>query len=119
MPDKKTIIATTAGVAAATGIAVATKRRMDDRKSAAKASDKANKPTKSIAAATTVYHVKPDGDEWVVEAEGASRATSRHGTKRESVDAGRAAATGKAPSRLVIHRADGTIQRQHAYGLDG
>ncbi len=120
MAGKKTIIATTAGVAAATGIAVAAKRHMDERKAATKASEKGAKSSsdKASSAQTTVYHVKPDGEEWVLEAEGASRATSRHGTKKESLQAGRTVAAGKAPSRLVIHRADGTIQRQHAYGLD-
>lgn len=106
MPGKKTIIATTAGVAAATGIAVAAKRRRD-------AGQKKAEP------AATVYHVKPDGDEWAVEAEGASRASSRHDTKKAAVEEGRSLAAKKTPSRLVIHRSDGTVQRQHAYGLDG
>lgn len=106
MPGKKTIIATTAGVAAATGIAVAAKKRRD-------AGRKTDGPP------STVYHVKPDGEEWMVEAEGAARASSRHPTKKAAVDEGRSLAGKKTPSRLVIHRSDGTVQRQHAYGLDG
>lgn len=105
MPGKKTIIATTAGVAAATGLAVAAKKRKD-------AGRKTAEPD------ATVYHVKPDGEEWVVEAEGAARASSRHPNKKSAVEEGRSLAGKKTPSRLVIHRADGTVQRQHAYGLD-
>lgn len=105
MPGKKTIIATTAGVAAATGIAVAAKKRRDASRASAEP-------------AATVYHVKPDGEEWTVEAEDASRASSRHPTKKAAVAEGRSLAGKKTPSRLVIHRADGTVQREHAYGLD-
>jgi hypothetical protein len=64
----------------------------------------------------TVYHVTPDGEEWAVQAENSERASSKHKSKREAVTAGRKLAGNQKPSRLVVHRADGTIQRQHAYG---
>jgi uncharacterized protein YdaT len=62
-----------------------------------------------------VYHVRPRDDRWVVEAEGAKQASSTHDTKRQAVKAGRELAGGKAPSRLVIHRSDDTVQKEHSY----
>jgi hypothetical protein len=64
----------------------------------------------------TVYHVTPDGEEWAVQAENSERASSKHGSKRRALSAARKLARNQKPSRLVVHRSDGTIQRQHAYG---
>lgn len=93
MAGTRKIIGATAGVAAAAaaGLAVAHKRR------------------------SRVYHVRPADDGWVLEAEGAKRPESTYQTKRAAVSAARSFAAGKAPSELVIHRADGTIQDRHAY----
>lgn len=74
----------------------------------------APKPTAPKAAAT-VYHVVPHTDGWAVEKEGASRATSVHGTKAEAVSAGRDLAKAAEPGRLVLHRQDGTIQDTYSY----
>jgi poly(hydroxyalkanoate) granule-associated protein len=65
---------------------------------------------------TPVYHVVPHDEGWAVEKEGATRATSVHGTKSEAVSAGRERAKSGASGRLVIHRQDGTIQDSFAYG---
>ena len=62
-----------------------------------------------------VYHVVPREDGWAVAKEGAERATSTHATKKEAVEAGRTLATAKAPSRLVVHKQDGTIQDTFTY----
>ena len=55
------------------------------------------------------YHVTPHDEGWQVQAEGSERASSVHRTKREAVEAGRGLAR-RQDRRLVIHRADGTIQ---------
>ena len=87
-----------------------------DKKSAS-APKAAPKKTKAAAASVdTVYHVVPHDEGWAVEKEGASRASSVHGNKKEAVGAGRDLAKGSEPSRLVVHRQDGTIQDNFSYG---
>ncbi len=62
------------------------------------------------------YHVAPNPEGgWKVEAEEAGRASSTHRTKAEAVRAGRELAGRRAPARLVVHRADGTIQEHRSY----
>ncbi|MEE4173503.1 MAG: phasin family protein [Xanthomonadales bacterium] len=62
-----------------------------------------------------VLHLLPDEGDWVLRAEGEDRALARHGTKKEGLKAARELAQSSAPSRLVIHRADGTVQDQVSY----
>ena len=71
-----------------------------------------------IKARGVVYHVATDGEEWTVKAEGAKRAVSRHRTKKDAIDAARDLANAKRPSRLVIHKQDGAVQRAHEYKPD-
>lgn len=99
MADKRKIIAGVAAAAATTGLAAAAARRM-------------------MASKATVYHVAADGNRWTVKSEGAGRAVSRHGTKKEAVSAARDVAHANRPSRLVIHKRDGEIQRTHEYPPD-
>jgi poly(hydroxyalkanoate) granule-associated protein len=68
------------------------------------------------ADAADAFHVVPHDEGWAVEKEGASRASSVHGTKAEAVTAGRERARAGASGRLVIHRQDGTIQDSFSYG---
>jgi len=69
---------------------------------------------RSNGAAT--LHVVPDGDDgWMIQDEGSSTPLSSFGTKREALRAARAAAADAAPSQLVVHRADGSISREHRY----
>lgn len=84
---------------------------------------KLNEPVpaaKTTAAKATadvaVYYVVPHAEGWAVEREGASRATSVHGTKAEALSAGRDAAKAAEPSRLVIHRQNGSVQDTFRYG---
>lgn len=84
-----------------------------EKKAAPKAP--APKPAPAPSADATVYHVVPHTDGWAVEKEGASRATSVHGTKAEAVAAGRDLAKAAEPGRLVLHRQDGTIQDTYSY----
>lgn len=77
-----------------------------------------------IAAATmrnrkpTVLHVQPADEGWTLSAEGDRAGGARYDTKRAAVQAGRELADSKAPSRLVIHRRDNSIQKQHSYEKD-
>lgn len=94
--DRKKVIGAAAGAAAAaTAVGIAA-TRLAGRK-------------------PTVYHVRPDKEEWVVIKDGARRASSRHENKRKAVKEGRRLAGEKPPSRLVIHRTDDTVQKEHAY----
>lgn len=107
-------------------------RLADQRRAAAKAA-KAKKaaPAKAAPAAkaktetkaakveeTTVYHLLPKEDQWAVRREGEDRNLRVLDTKREALDAARTIAQAHEPSRLVVHRADGTIQDSFSYGED-
>jgi hypothetical protein len=95
MANRKRIIAGVAAAAATTGLAaLAAKRR---------------------TASGSVYHVVAEGDAWIVRAGGAKQAVSRHTTKKQAVGAARDIAHANAPSRLVIHKGDGAVQRTHEY----
>lgn len=97
--DKKKVMGAAAGAAAAaTAVGVAAVKRKNRK--------------------ATVLHVRPDDESWKVETEGAKQARSRHETKREAVKAARSAAVSAAPSRLIIHRRDGSVQKEHAYERD-
>lgn len=64
----------------------------------------------SKAASTTSgrVHVVPSKDGWAVKKEGAKRASSVQATKASAVKA----ATGiKSADRVIVHRKDGTIQK--------
>lgn len=65
------------------------------------------------------YQVSPIDEGWVVAATGSSAALSTHATKKEALEAARALAREKAPSRLVIQRLDGTVQAEHSYDVEG
>ena len=67
----------------------------------------------------TTYHVRPAQDGLTVSPEGASAPASTHSTKRAAVTEARRLAGEHAPSQLVIHRTDGTVQARHSYEVDG
>lgn len=62
------------------------------------------------------YNVVPSGTNWSLTHEG--RVLSNHVLKTEAVNAGVKVAKANAPSQLVIHRADGTIEDERTYGDD-
>lgn len=64
----------------------------------------------SQAASTTSgrVHVVPSKDGWSVKKEGAKRATSVQPTKADAV---KAATNLKSTDRVIVHRKDGTIQK--------
>jgi len=70
---------------------------------------------KSGSGHRTVYHVKPNGEGWAVEGDGAERAASTHETKKEALSAARELAHKKVPSQLVVHKADGSVQEKFSY----
>ena len=61
------------------------------------------------------FSVIPREDGWAVQVVGASRATSVHATKEEAVERARALAAERAPSRLVVHKKDGSVQDTVSY----
>jgi hypothetical protein len=63
------------------------------------------------------YHVVPNGNDWSVKREGASRSSSNHGTQKEAISAGKNLARTNL-SELVIHRPDGRIRDSDSYGND-
>lgn len=104
MADKRKIFAATAGAAVAAGITLAAGRKL------------ARATGYGQSEEMVTYHVTPNGEGWSVGAENGDQATSRHDTKRAALSAARDLANRRTPSRLVIHRMDGTIQSQHSYG---
>lgn len=60
------------------------------------------------------YHVVPDGDDWKVEREDASRASFKAQTKKEAVARGIEIARNK-KAALYIHGRDGKIQEERSY----
>lgn len=66
----------------------------------------------------TAYHVTPHDDGWAVMKEGAERATSVYGTKKEAVEGGRELARTHAPSELVVHKQDRSVQETFSYEED-
>jgi hypothetical protein len=66
----------------------------------------------------TVYHLVPKDDEWVVRREGSDQDIGQHATKKAALTAARGVAQAHEPSRLVVHRSDGTIQTSYGYGED-
>ncbi len=104
MVDKTRIAAAGAGVAALAGLAAAVKVWRDRRS--------------RTESGTAVVHVTPGAEAWIVQIEGLDDSDVQFETKKAAVTEGRTFARAHTPSRLVIHRQDGTVQRQHAYGVE-
>lgn len=65
-----------------------------------------------------VYHVTKDTDGWQVKAEGADRATARTSSKEQAVAKATELAKAAELGQLIIHREDGSIEKEHTYGKD-
>jgi hypothetical protein len=65
---------------------------------------------------TIVFHLVPEEDHWAVRREGEDEDVSEYRTKKMALDAARDLAYASEPSRIVVHRADGTIQTSYGYG---
>jgi poly(hydroxyalkanoate) granule-associated protein len=73
-------------------------------------------PAKTESSAkTTVFHLVSADDGWAIKKEGTKTPVSTHGTKKEALDVARTTAQAAQPSRLVIHKQDGTIQESVSY----
>lgn len=66
----------------------------------------------------TTFHVQLDGDGgWALRSEGSKDPIQKFGTKATAVRAARKAAADAAPSDLMIHASDGTVQVAHSYHM--
>lgn len=81
------------------------------------AAEAAGKVRKAVGWDTepVAYHLVPRGDGWTVRLEGSDDNLSLHTTKNAALEAARNLAHAHLPSRLVVHRADGTIQTSYTY----
>lgn len=61
-----------------------------------------------------IYHVRPRGEEWVVEKEWAARPSSVHERKKGAVERGKELARTH-DSILVVHKRDGEVQNRFDY----
>lgn len=66
--------------------------------------------------ADPTWHVTPyDGEGWQVKKETNTRASSTHETKSDAVQAAKALAKKRTDGRVLVHKADGTVQRGYRY----
>lgn len=73
------------------------------------------KPVSSNGTKAAVFHVVPQQEGWAVKREGTPEPISHHETKNDAVKDGRDYAQTHTPSRLVVHKKDGTIQESMSY----
>ncbi|MFF5006960.1 DUF2188 domain-containing protein [Streptomyces phaeochromogenes] len=66
--------------------------------------------------ARTRYRVVPNGSRWQLRRE--EERLSDHNYKYLAVDEGQRIARANPPSQLIIHNADGTIEKEYTYGDD-
>jgi hypothetical protein len=64
------------------------------------------------------FYVRPGEAGWTVTVDGAEReeVLATHPNKKTALRDARERAHAEEPSRLVIHRADGSVERRHLYG---
>jgi hypothetical protein len=65
-----------------------------------------------------VYHVNPSGRSWKVEREGGSRPEAVSEDKDQAIERARELATSGELGQVIIHRQDGTIEKEYTYGKD-
>ena len=76
--------------------------------------------SRPVARNRTVYHVVPNasGDKWLVSQESRDRSSEEFRTKAEAVEAAKARARKKGPSQVKVHKSDGNMEYESAYGED-
>lgn len=62
-------------------------------------------------------NVQPNGDQWAVKRDGASRASRNFDTQKEAIEYGRPIAQ-QEQTEFRIHRRDGTVRDADSYGND-
>ena len=65
-----------------------------------------------------VLHVVPGDDGWTVTIEGEDEPVGTYDTKKEAVSEGRTAAKEHAPSQLIVHKQDRSVQESFSYDED-
>ena len=109
----KKAMAATVGVVAAAGVGMGVKAALGRRRS------KEGPPEAAPAVATTTLHVLPsEGGGWAIRKKGSTEDVGTFPTKKEAMTAARAEADDHRPSTLVVHGADGQIQRSHSYDVE-
>lgn len=89
--------------------------QLSEKLDALSAALEARRAEAEAAARTTAYHVVPHEKGWAVQRASAEQASSVHETKKEALKAGRDEAHRHAPSRLVVHKQDGSAQETFTY----
>lgn len=89
--------------------------RKEAREATEQLAKAARKTARTLKQGPATFHLLPRDEDWVVRSEGSDEDLSWHETKESAVEAGRGIARAHEPSRLVIHRADGTIQNSYSY----
>ena len=64
---------------------------------------------------TEVYHLVHKGDGWTIRLEGKKKDISLHDNKASGLEAARTIAHDHEPARVIVHRADGTVQTSYSY----
>lgn len=67
-------------------------------------------------AARKTWFVKPHERGWQILADGARRATAVTDRKNDAVKGAKDIARRNEPSRVVVHKQDGTVQNEFSYG---
>lgn len=96
----------------------ADKARDRAKKAADKAREQAKKTATNVMPKRTgpvTFHLVPKDEEWTVRLEGSEEDLSLHSTKQSAIKAARGIARARAPSHLIVHRADGTVQDSFSY----
>ena len=65
-----------------------------------------------------VFHVVPSDEGWMVTVEGEPDPVSTHGNKKDAVSDARETAKAQAPSTLVLHKQDRSVQESFSYDED-
>ncbi len=66
-----------------------------------------------------VFHVAPSDDGWSITVEGEEAPVGTHDTKKAAVSTARTTAKEQAPSQLVVHKQDRSVQESFSYEADG
>ena len=65
-----------------------------------------------------VYHVVPSENAWRVEKEGTERPQAMSDDKDQAIERAREMAENEPLGQVIIHKQDGTIEKEYTYGKD-
>ena len=68
-----------------------------------------------MAQSETVIHVLPYGNFWKIKLAGERNYHSVYRTRADAIEAATHMAKSKRPSRLIVHREDGTVESEQDY----